>query len=243
MVSSQPALNPALDRDSLARAFREKQRLHIPDFIHQAFGERLLAFLAASDAWTLVMNHGDKLLELNRAIQADISAAKQVQIDQAIYAAATHGFQFRYENIRVRLDESAETAPSTPLVDFARFLESEEMLEFFRAVTGFADLGFVDARATAYGPGHFLTSHNDDAHDQQRRVAYVFNLAKDWNVDWGGLLTFHDKDSRIVEAYVPAFGALNLFRVPRQHSVSFVTPFAAGLRYSVTGWLHAGTRP
>jgi SM-20-related protein len=30
---------------------------------------------------------------------------------------------------------------------------------------------------------------------------------------------------------------LTIFKVPRQHSVGFVAPFAAAPRHSITGWL------
>ena len=38
---------------------------------------------------------------------------------------------------------------------------------------------------------------------------------------------------------MPRFNALNVFAVPQPHSVSIVSPFAVGARYSVTGWLLA----
>jgi Rps23 Pro-64 3,4-dihydroxylase Tpa1-like proline 4-hydroxylase len=36
---------------------------------------------------------------------------------------------------------------------------------------------------------------------------------------------------------VPAYNSLVLFKVPVWHSVTFVTPFAGEVRYSITGWL------
>ena len=44
-------------------------------------------------------------------------------------------------------------------------------------------------------------------------------------------------DDEIDHGFVPAFNALRLFRVPVQHSVSHVWPFAPEPRLSVTGWL------
>jgi Rps23 Pro-64 3,4-dihydroxylase Tpa1-like proline 4-hydroxylase len=243
MSSVRFRLNPALDPDKLAGAFRERGRLHIPDFLTVADAEQLLASLEESDAWTLVMNQGDKLLELDRRLQADISPQKQAQVDEAVYAAAQRGFQFRYENIRVPHSDAERAAEPSALNSFARFLSNEKTLSILRRITGAADISFADARATSYGPGHFLTTHDDDAPDQSRRVAYVFNLTKQWNVDWGGLLTFHDHGSMIAESFIPAFNALNLFTVPRTHCVGLVSPFAARRRYAVTGWLRGGPRP
>lgn len=236
-------LNSALDPDALADAFRKRGRLHIPDFLVSADAEQLLAALEGDDRWKLVMNQGDKRMELDRSVQAGLSPGQLTKVDEAVYAAARHGFQFRYENIRVPEAEAERVAQPSPLNAFARFLSSEGILAFLRTVTGAADVSFADARATSYGPGHFLTAHDDDAADQNRRVAYVFNLTKQWSVDWGGLLTFQDQGSMIAESFIPAFNALNLFTVPQPHSVGFVSPFAARRRYSVTGWLRAGPRP
>lgn len=243
MGDAQYRINPALDAVALAEAFRAKGRLHIPDFLVEADADRLLAELDGSHAWTLMMNQGDRLFQIDRSMQAGFTDEKRAKVDEAVYAAARDGFQFRYESIKAPLGDADRAANSSALNSFARFLSSDGALPLLRSITGAADISFADAQATCYGPGHFLTAHDDDANDQDRRVAYVFNLTREWNVDWGGLLTFHDNGSRVVESFVPAFGALNLFTVPQLHSVSYVSPFAGRLRYSVTGWLRAGPRP
>ena len=243
MDAPQFRLNPALDRDTLSRAFRERARLHIPDFLFPADAELLLAWLEASDRWRLILNQGDRVIEFDRRAQAGLSPDQRARMNAAVFAAAQHGFQYRYETIKAPHADADRSADSTPLNAFARFMSSEEVLALLRHVTGTADISFADAQATAYGRGHFLTSHDDLAPKQMRRVAYVFNLTKQWSVEWGGLLTFHDDSSKTVQSMVPAFNALNLFTVPQPHSVSFVTPFAARRRYSVTGWLRAGTPP
>ena len=236
-------LNPALDQDRLARVFREHSRIHVPDFLVPDGAEQLLASLEASDAWKLIVNQGDKVFEYDRRTQAAFTPERRAQMTAAVYAAAQHGFQYRYETIKAPHADADRAADPTALNAFARFLSSDEALSFVRGVTGAADVTFADAQATAYGPGHFLTTHDDLAPKQKRRVAYVFNLTKQWNVEWGGLLTFHDDISKIAVSLIPAFNALNLFAVPQLHSVGFVAPFAARRRYSVTGWLRAGTPP
>ena len=236
-------LSPALDQDRLGRAFRERGRLHIPEFLEPAGAERLLASLEASEAWKLIMNQGESVFEYDRQALDALTPEKKAQMTAAVFGAARHGFQYCYETIKAPHANADRAADSTHLNAFARFLSSEEVLSFLRAVTGAADISFADAQATAYGPRHFLTTHDDMAPKQKRRIAYVFNLTKQWQADWGGLLTFHDGTSNLVEAMVPAFNALNLFSVPQPHSVSFVVPFAPRRRLSVTGWLRGGTPP
>ena len=243
MDPPQFRLNPGLDRDRLARAYGEHARLHIPDFLVRADAEPLLAALESSADWKLIMNQGERVVELDRRMQAGLSPQQKMRMNAAVFAAAQRGFQYRYETIKAPHADAARAIHATALNAFARFMSSDEVLFLLRGITGAEDITFADAQATAYGPGHFLTSHDDLALKQMRRVAYVFNLTQQWNVEWGGLLTFHDENSNVVQSLVPAFNALNLFAVPQLHSVSFVTPFAARRRYSVTGWLRAGTPP
>ena len=120
------------------------------------------------------------------------------------------------------------------------FLNGEAFLALMREVTGFDDIAFADAQATLYGPGHFLTLHDDAVVGKYRRAAYVLNLTEGWRQDWGGYLNFFDKDGNIEKAYKPAFNALNIFSVPSPHSVGLVAPFAGALRCSITGWLRSG---
>jgi len=107
-----------------------------------------------------------------------------------------------------------------------------------REVTGLNDIAFADAQATLYRPGDFLTTHDDKTGGHKRRAAYVLNMTPGWCPDWGGILQFFDERGNVSQGFVPAFNALNVFRVPAEHAVSQVALFG-GFRYSVTGWLHA----
>jgi Rps23 Pro-64 3,4-dihydroxylase Tpa1-like proline 4-hydroxylase len=236
-------LNPELDRERLAQAYRAHARLRIPNFLADGEAERLLAALEADQAWKLILNQGERVIEIDRPTQAAMPPDQKAQLARALNAGARQGFQYCYETIKAPHADADRAADPTPLNAFARFLSSEDALDLLRSVTGADDISFADAQATAYGPGHFLTPHDDLAPKQQRRVAYVLNLTPQWNVEWGGLLTFHDDTTKTAEAFIPAFNTLNLFAVPQPHSVSFVAPFAPRRRYSVTGWLRTGTPP
>jgi Rps23 Pro-64 3,4-dihydroxylase Tpa1-like proline 4-hydroxylase len=114
------------------------------------------------------------------------------------------------------------------------------MLDLLRAVTRHEELAFTDGQATAYGPGDFLTGHDDDVAGKNRLAAYVYGLTPNWRVEYGGLLLFHETHDRTVSGLAPRFNSLDLFRVPRRHSVSQVTAAAPHHRYAVTGWLRSG---
>jgi SM-20-related protein len=113
------------------------------------------------------------------------------------------------------------------------FLTSPEFLDFVRAVTEEDSIGWVSAIATLYKPLDFLTVHDDGL--SERKIAYVLNMTPEWKPDWGGALQFYDRDDHIEEGYLPTFNGLNLFRVPKRHSVAQVSSFGE-MRYSISGW-------
>ena len=236
-------LNPELDAGRIGRQYRERRRLHIADFLHPDDAERLYRSLRKSDAWKLVINQGEKLFELDRTAQAALSPEQSKALDEAVYKAARYDFQYRYETIRVPDGKLQREEDPSALNRFAQFLSSQQVISFLTAVTGEEDIEYADAQATAYGPGHFLTQHDDAFEGKQRRAAYVFNLTPVWRVEWGGLLLFHGPNGHVEQGFSPAFNALNIFSVPQPHSVSSVAPFAPHRRYSITGWLRAGQQP
>lgn len=239
MTTAPYRLNPALDVPAIEREFRRSGRVHVEEFLDPGCAERLLAFLKASRDWLLILNQDDKVFELDRDARDALSDEARRKLDTAVHAAARYGFQYMFDTIRVPDEESLRRERADALNGFASFLSSEEAVGFFRRVTGRAAIAFADAQATAYGPGHFLTAHDDLVPGKNREAAYVYGLSPAWSADWGGLLLFHRADGHVAEAYVPRFNALNLFAVPQPHSVSLVAPFAASRRYSVTGWLRS----
>ena len=234
-------INPNLDLESLARAYAADGRVRVYSLLANDDVAALLDDLAARDDWWHLINTPDGVIELDRAARARMSAKRRAALDSEVHARARTGFQYRYEALRVPDDEDDEAEGEDALADFAALMSSEPMLDVLRAITGCADLTFTDGHATAYGPGDFLTCHDDDVAGKKRRAAYVFGLTRNWRPEWGGLLLFHDDKDRTVAGQVPGFNTLDLFAVPRRHSVSIVTPAAPARRYAVTGWLRAGT--
>lgn len=237
MAAPDFLMNPSLDAKALAARFKAEGKLQIPDFLEADCAERFFQSLRARDDWALIVNQEDKSFDLDRKAQAALTSAQRQALDQAVHTGARYGFQFLYEAIRVPDAEKDRRKLDDPLARFASFLSSPPVVRLLRQVTGKTGIEFADAQATAYGPGHFLTAHDDEIAGKQRHAAYVFNLTPVWRVDWGGLLLFHGPDGNITRGFTPSFNALNIFAVPQPHSVSMVAPFAANRRYSVTGWL------
>lgn len=183
------------------------------------------------------MNSGDKVFDLGREARAALTPEKLQNLMLGVHQQAQAGFQFLFESIRVPEAVEQRGADPTLLNRFADFLNAPETLGMLRMIVGAPDIAFADAQATAYGPGHFLTTHDDAVGGKNRFAAYVMNLTLTWSPDWGGLLQFLDGDRHVAQAWTPRFNALNLFAVPQPHAVTLVAPYAGARRLSVTGWL------
>jgi SM-20-related protein len=215
----------------------------VEPFLHPDDAEALARHLEGREDWHQHVNQGAKLFEIPRAVRRSFDAAKRAALDAAVYRNATDGFQYRFEGLRVADSRSAWR--DDPLHRFAATLNHPDTIAAFRALPGMAGLGFADAQATLYSPGDFLTDHDDDVAGKNRQAAYVFSLSRGWRADWGGLLLLQDQPGRAdrFTALVPGWNRLTLFRVPRRHSVSLVSPAAPRGRLSITGWLRSGEPP
>lgn len=157
-------------------------------------------------------------------------------IAELLRYAHQNDFQYFYEFIRLL---GADSQPPEVLAGLVNNMDSEEILGAFKHITNCQTVNELDAQLTRYKPGHFLKHHCDEGYKspQQRKVAYVLSLSKDWHPDWGGLLHIQDGQGKIIETFTPTFNALTIFAVPTPHFVSQVTNYCPSSRFSVTGWL------
>ncbi|MGA9581311.1 MAG: 2OG-Fe(II) oxygenase family protein [Allosphingosinicella sp.] len=225
--------------ERLAAGFGRHRRVHIADFLMEEDAEALLRHLRGDPGWRVAIRHGDKRYEFS---PADFTDKQRESLNRVVRQANPDGIHYCFQTVYVPEGEDERAADPTPLNLFADFLSSAPILSLVKAITGANDVLFADGQATAYGPGDFLSMHNDDQRDEKRRAAYSFGLSPSWDVDWGGLLLFPGADGHVERAYTPAFNALNLFAVPQRHCVTLVAPFAESRRYSVSGWFRGGER-
>jgi len=162
--------------------------------------------------------------------------AEKVRLIAMVHEEAAEGFQFIYDRLRLGLARTLGLPLPAPLDGLHAFFNAPEWLGWTRALTGDDRIAYVDAQATRYLPGHFLNGHDDRHEDAGRLYAYVLNLTPRWRPEWGGLLAFTDGEGDVTQTFVPAFGTLNVFRVPQPHLVTQVADFAPEPRFSVTGW-------
>lgn len=234
------SLSLLLDRKGIRERFDQDGYVHIRDVLLDTDANRLYRALLAETPWNLVFTDRGKHIDMPPE-QLDVMDAKHVHaLQKAIYAQAENSFQYCYNNYPIFDAVKDGLNEGHALHEFYAWLNASAFLDFAREVTGFDDISFLDAQATRYKPGHFLTVHDDAADNKNRRVAYVFGFTQDWPTDWGGLLQLLDRDGNVEYGIRPQFNCLNLFKVPRAHNVSLVAPFAGGMRFSVSGWLRHG---
>ncbi|WP_082679158.1 2OG-Fe(II) oxygenase [Sphingobium cupriresistens] len=227
-------LNVALLRERFIRV----GHVRICPFMPDSIAESLAKAVEQRSDWRMIVNAGEKIFEIDGDAAEAMGKDRLAALDTAVHEAARAGFQFRYSSIRVPDDFEARRRSPDRLCAFADFLSSLTVIELIRSITGNSAISFADSQATRYGPGDFLTGHDDHVPGKHRHAAYVLGLTRNWRIEWGGLLLFHHEDGR-VEGFAPDFNALDIFAVPQRHSVSYVTPFAGGKRHSVTGWFRS----
>jgi SM-20-related protein len=229
-------LAPHHDAAVYARAFAAAGRVHIPGFLREEDARRLHETLVKRTPWNVFVIHdGPKIMPL--AHWQGMNPAERKDVDDQIAAAARLRFEARFLNWP--LSETGAPFPGlAPELDaLTHFLNGETFLAFTRAVTGNGAIAFADAQASCYRAGDFLHRHSDEVSGKNRIAAYVLNLTPRWQPEWGGLLNFMRPDGHVDEAYVPAWNALNLLKVPQDHFVSQVASFVDVGRFAVTGWV------
>ena len=236
-------IDPALNAAAMSAAFNRLGRIHIPGFLKPAPAVGLHATLAAERLWLCSTMGGGTTVDVPVEKLEALPPEQALRFVTLAHAEARNGFHYMFDNLRISdLAEKGQPLDDAYLAAYA-FLNSPDFLDFVRALTGDPRPNYVDAQATRFEAGHYLTQHDDKKPDAGRLYAYVLNLTSEWRTDWGGLLTFIDEDGHVAEAYRPAWNALNLFRVPQAHAVSCVAPFAGAPRLSITGWIRQVANP
>ncbi len=221
----------------------EESRVHIPNFLTPDSAHKIHDFLGNQEKWNLVFNQDGKHIDIDSSSEILWDEDQRSSFFDLVNAQATSQFQYLYKAIPIYDIYHQKLLPGNFLNKIFEFLNGENFLEFVRKLLNMPDIGFADAQATCFSPGHFLTTHDDKIIGKNRLAGFVLNFTPNWNTNWGGALQFLDSDDQIKQVFAPTFNAINIFTVPQPHSVSYVTPFAGAQRFSITGWLRAGKDP
>ena len=228
-------LNPALDLAALAAQFSVHGRLRVPHILAPESAALIAACLEKAtpfDVATVTAQGAPLVLPGPDIDWADPRVAAAV-------ARAGSAFSFVYKSFPMLTAYQLRQHPGHLLHEVFEFLNSAPLIDFLHRLTGHTDITRLDAQATLYEPGCFLTTHNDFMPTHNRRAAYVLGFTRRWLFDWGGLLLFFDESRRVQDGYMPDFNTIDVFGVPQLHAVTSVTPFARAGRYAITGWARA----
>jgi Rps23 Pro-64 3,4-dihydroxylase Tpa1-like proline 4-hydroxylase len=231
-------INPDLDLQALGRTLQEQGRLQVTNFLTPETAEYLHRIHMENKDWYLAYNDGSEYYESSAEELQALSPAQKQQFMNNIYRRARTQFQYVFFQYYITQAIELNEQPGHPMHQVHEFMNSAEVLDMMRTLTGDSAVRKADSYASNYAPGHFLTAH-DDRHDTHDRVAaYVIGMTKTWDKNWGGHLAFFDDAGNITDGLVPAFNTLNMFLVPQMHAVQLVSPFAGASRSSYLGWLH-----
>jgi Rps23 Pro-64 3,4-dihydroxylase Tpa1-like proline 4-hydroxylase len=164
-------MHSRLDEALVARVFRAAGRVHIPEFLDVASAARIHRALAVETPWRAVLFDGREHRELEVASLSELPARERKAIIAHVDAAASRGFSYRYASFRLYENWQHGLHRDAWLMRVLEFLNSPPFLELMRRVTGDLLIGYADAQATKYGPGDFLTRHDDRIDGKDRRAA------------------------------------------------------------------------
>jgi SM-20-related protein len=227
-------INNNLDADFWKAQLAARSRVQIPDFLQPDAAERLRDCLAREVLWSLAERSDDASRTHGREHALDGAAYREIL--DAAYRNARDAFQFVYDSYMLGRARAEGWDPDLPVHVVLDFVNSPEFIEFARYLTGDDAINAVNAQATRYRPGQFLTPHDDKHSGEGRRYAYVINLTRRWKAEWGGLLQFLDANGNVIDTLMPRWNALSIFKVPQLHLVTLVSPWAGEDRLSITGW-------
>jgi SM-20-related protein len=234
-------INESLDLGRFRARLHDERRVQIDDFLQPAAAERLHACLAKEVPWTLALRDARGSRTIDHAAYSALAPAVVAELlaDTAASAcdAQDNGFRFAYDSYMMVTAYKEQRDPGLLLHRVLELFNSPEYLGFMRQLTGDTRIRRINAQATRYRAGHFLRFHTDEEHGEGRLYAYVLNVSRGWQADWGGLLQFIGGDGGVQDTFLPRWNTLSLFAVPAGHAVSLVAPWAGGERLAITGWL------
>jgi Rps23 Pro-64 3,4-dihydroxylase Tpa1-like proline 4-hydroxylase len=232
-------LNDSIDLPRWRSELASRGRVQIPAYLQDDAALRLNQCLAEEVPWTLAYRRGETPAVLKHDELNALSAPAYAELLDELALQARGRYGFAYESYMMVRAYTEKRDPGLLLNAVLEFLNGAEYLGFVRLLVSDARIRRVSAQATRYRPGHFLRQHSDFDDVEHRLYAYVMNLSRDWRADWGGQLQFLDREGRVLESFLPRWNSLSLFKVPAEHMVTPVAPWAEQDRLSITGWFQA----
>ncbi|MCF6328992.1 MAG: 2OG-Fe(II) oxygenase [Henriciella sp.] len=232
-------LNPDLDPDALAAIYARDKFIQIPGIFHPETADEIAAVLRQKMPWRLIYADPDTgIVEITRAEAEKLGAEDMQKRMAGVMQRATRNYGYCYNGYHMTNARRDGLDDGHPIHRLTDFLNSRTFLDFGAQVIGRKDITQLEAQATLFTHGSFLTRHIDDGSQNERRAAYTLSFCPNWQTDWGGLLQLiNQQTTDVISAWVPRFNMLSIFDGTQVHAVSPVSNFAGDGRYSIVGWL------
>ena len=217
---------------SLNEAYRTNGFVVVPNFFKPEFAEKSYNWYhhdMPDDWWVLTtVPTKQRMVRLNPENE---SLAEEVW-NEAGEAVNRDGLSYRF----FRTDEHTNVCPCY-VCQMTKFFHSETMIGRINDITNENITNPNAMFASKYTDGCFLTSHTDMGHG---KVAFVYNMTKNWLPYWGGMLHFLEPNCIQVRRVVyPEFNSMVLFHIPEKGTPHFVSCVADGVkekRLAFSGW-------
>lgn len=244
-------LNQNINFEDIKKTYLERQLIIIKDFLSKDAAESVyqgLKDLSEKRVWytsqygrpNIYFNdlQPKESVVYNFAYTHDMFPLKNYTIPMMLKSNMTKPFIEKLSNIYD--NPEMELQPNHPLRKISNFLNSKEMHDLMRYITG---INITDndmlAFASRYKSDDFIALHNDgsDQANFPRKIAFVLSMTKNWLVNWGGALMFvNEQENEVLETLMPSFNTLTIFTVPLKHVVLPVSEYCQSERLSITGW-------
>ncbi len=132
---------------------------------------------------------------------------------------------------------------SNVIKQFHTFFTSQEFVKYIEDITGIAITDVhVDMHSLLFRDTDYLLCHDDQI--ENRRIAYVLNLAKHFTKKDGGALQLFDcvrgKPVTVVKSLIPAFNTFILFKVSATSFHQVEEVMGDKRRSTIGGWFNEG---
>lgn len=229
-------LNSALDAGEYAHAYATDKVVQVPNLFEEDAAAALERVLLGTPWRLLCQNEfGENILLSQEQLKIMRPEARR-ELEGGVRERAARNLGYIYyaypmiEALKRGLDRDH------PIHALTMFLNSPAFVSFARTIIGDPRVTKIDAHASNYQRGHFLTRHMDEGAQKERRAAYTIGFSRDWQPDWGGLLLFFDDKFDISRGFIPRFNTLTVFDGMMPHAVTSISPFTPSPRLSIAGW-------
>ena len=163
-------INQKIDLSSAATTLGNRGQVQIHDFASEESAETLHGWLQRHNDWYLSYKEGPDNFETSDAEFAVLTLEQKHRFTAGLYRRAHSGFQYLFKRYSISQAVSSGENQGHPIHAVRHWVTGEDFLGVMRHVTRRDHIRTSDSYASLYGPGHFLTRH-DDRHPTHQRIA------------------------------------------------------------------------